>query len=314
MKKFTRYLLLVLIVCLLAGMTACASAFVAPTATPTPTVTLIPTATVTPTPAPIQPVNEERKLKVGDVERNYFLHIPAGLNDQQAVPLVFIFHGYQENYTIARNYSDMDHISDLNGFIAVYPSGTGVANGLSWNASGCCGEALKTNVDEPAFVRSMIADVETLARIDPKRIYAAGESNGGLLSYRLACTMSDTFAAIAPVSAVLMYAPCEPKQPVSVIHVHGSKDLFVPLEGGGLGIQFPPVKESLATWVKLDGCSGEEKTEKKGFLTLTTYGTCAPGIDVQFYVVESGGHNWPSKYAVPISQTIWDFFAAHPKP
>lgn len=298
----------------LTGLAACGLAPATPTATPTASPTAVPTATATVPPAPIQPMDAQRKLKVGDLQRTYFLHIPAGLNDQQAVPLVFFFHGYQENGSYARIYTNLDQIANANGFIVVYPDGSGSAGSLSWNGSGCCGYALQNNVDEPAFVHAILADVETIARVDAKRTYAAGFSNGALLSYRLACTMSDTFAAVAPAGGVLMYAPCQPAQPVSLMHVHGMTDNVVPFDGGGSGIQFPPVKESLAAWTKLDGCSGAEQVEKNGILTHTTYGTCAPGVSVQLYTIDHIGHTWPSQYVAPISQIVWDFFAAHPKP
>jgi polyhydroxybutyrate depolymerase len=285
---------------------------------PTPTPTPVPTSTPLPptiTPAPtVAPLDIQRTLTVGDMERSYFIHIPEGLTSQQALPLVFVFHGYQESGTSARNYTGFDQVADENGFIVVYPNGRGSSSARSWNASGCCGYALQNEVDEPAFVRAIIADVETILSVDAKRIYATGFSNGALLSYRLACEMSDTFAAVAPAGGVLMYEPCAPQQPVSLMHVHGMQDSVVPFDGGGSGIQFPPVEESLNTWITLDGCSGEEQTEQDGILTHTTYGVCEPGISVELYAIDGIGHSWPSQYVLPISQTIWEFFAAHPKP
>lgn len=285
---------------------------------PTPTPTPVPTSTPLPptlTPAPtVAALDEERTLTVDATERSYFIHIPEGLTSQEAAPLVFVFHGYQESGTSARNYTGFDQIADENGFIVVYPNGSGSSSARSWNASGCCGYALQNEVDEPAFVRAIIADVETLLSVDPKQIYATGFSNGALLSYRLACEMSDTFAAVAPAGGVLMYAPCEPQEPVSVMHVHGAKDAVVPLDGGGSAIQFPPVAESLATWEKLDGCNGEKQVEKDGVLEHTTFGECNPGISVELYVVDGTSHSWPSPYVAPISQIIWEFFATHPKP
>ena len=297
MKNLKINLLTLMAVFLLVDLTSCSSLATVPTAIST-----------------VSLINEQRTLKVGDMERTYFLHIPAGLNSQQSVPLVFAFHGYQENGNYARNYTGLDSIADANGFIVVYPDGSGSSGSFSWNGSGCCGYAILNNVDEPAFVRSIIADVETIVSVDPKRIYAAGFSNGALLSYRLACEMSDTFAAVAPVGGVLMYTPCQPAQSVSLLHVHGMSDQVVPFEGGGSGQQFPPVEESLAIWMKLDGCSGEGRVEHNGVLTHTTYGVCAPGVSVELYTVDGIGHSWPSQYVAPISQIVWEFFAAHPKP
>lgn len=296
---------------LLAGSAACGPVAAVPTATPDVHPGAIASATATP--IPILAVDAQRTLAVGDMARTYSLHVPAGLSLQRPVPLVFVFHGFQENGSMARLYTGLDSIANDNGFVVVYPDGSG-SGALSWNASGCCGEALLNNVDEPAFVRSIIADVQTVVSVDPKRTYASGFSNGALLSYRLACTMSDTFAAVAPVGGVLMYAPCQPQQTVSLVDVHGMSDLVVPFEGGGSGLQFPPVGESLATWAKLDNCVGQERTEKDGILTHITYGTCAPGVSVQLYKVDGVGHGWPPQEVAPISEIVWDFFAAHPKP
>lgn len=314
MRNLKSNLLTLITILFLTGLAACGLGSVAPAATPTVPPTATPTAIPTATPAPIQPIDEQRTLKLGDLERTYFLHIPPGFNNQQPVPLVFFFHGYQENGAYARTYTNLDQTANANGFIVVYPDGSGSASSLSWNGSGCCGYALENNVDEPAFVHAIIADVTTMVNVDVKRIYAAGFSNGALLSYRLACTMSETFAAVAPAGGVLMYSPCQPTEPVSLMHVHGLTDTVVPFDGGGSGIQFPPVKDSLAAWVKLDGCSGAEKIEKNGLLTHTIYGTCMPGVSVELYTIDHSGHTWPSQYVAPVSQIVWDFFAAHPKP
>ncbi len=289
---------------------ACGS--IAPTAMVIPT--LVPTAVP---PVAIQPVDNVQTLTVKGMERTYFLHVPSGLNDQQSVPLVFVFHGFQESSDFARTYSGLDNIASANGFAVVYPEGSGDSSARSWNAGGCCGYAKQNNVDESAFVRAIIQDVGMIVKIDPKRVYAAGFSNGALLSYRLACEMSDTFAAVAPVAGVLVNSPCEPSQPVSLIDVHGMTDTVVPFDGGGFnpgtGQPFPPVQESVATWTKLDGCTGAAKVEHNGLVTRTAYELCAPGTAVELYTVSGIGHNWPSPYVVPISQIIWDFFAAHPK-
>ena len=296
-----------LAVLLLISLVACISSPIMPTATP------VPSATPIPPPVAIPAFDEQRTLMVGDMQRTYFLHIPDGLNEQQSVPLVFVFHGLLDSGQIVRFTTGLDKIANANGFIVVYPDGSGGEGNLSWNASVCCGSAVLNDVDEPAFVRSILADVETIVSVDPQRIYAAGFSNGAMLSYRLACEMSDTFAAVAPVSGVLTYTACEPQEPVSVLHVHGEFDTIVVFEGGGFNPEFPPVKEGLATWVKLNGCSGEGQEEHDGILAHTTYGTCLPGVSVELYVIDGYGHGWLNSPNVPISQIVWDFFAAHPK-
>jgi polyhydroxybutyrate depolymerase len=127
--------------------------------------------------------------------------------------------------------------------------------------------------------------------------------------------MSDTIAAVAPVAGVLVYSPCQPSQPVSVIDFHGLSDTSVPYDGGmnNMGQSFPPVEESLSTWAGLDGCSGTPQVEQDGILTHTIYSGCQNNTAVELYTIQGIGHSWPTKYVVPATQMIWDFFAAHPK-
>lgn len=315
-KKLTLRFFMLMISVSLAGTSACNIGNPVPTPmpseTPTPPATSTPIPTVTPTSAPIQPMDAERTLLVNGLQRSYLIYIPPGLSDQQAVPLVFIFHGFGESGLLARLYTGLDAIASANRFVLVYPNGSGPNGAFSWNGSGCCGYADENQVDDIAFVRAIIADVRTLVGIDDKRIYAAGFSNGALLAYRLACEISDTFAAIAPVGGILLYSPCEPQQPVSVLHIHGLQDTRVPFINSGQ--PFPSGEQSVATWATLNGCTDAQIVEQTEFLTHTSYGPCAPGIAVELYTLDIG-HAWPSSLTIaPLSQTVWDFFAAHPKP
>jgi polyhydroxybutyrate depolymerase len=305
-KPIRSCLLTIIAAALLATTEAC---------TPTafkPTATIAPTATTTPT---IQPGDYERTLTVNGLERTYLLHIPPAL-DNRPVPVVLVFHGFGESASYARLTYGFDDIADTSSFMVVYPNGTG--SSPSWNAGMCCGYAVINSVDEAAFIRQILSDLGTIARIDPKRIYAAGFDNGAMLSYRLACEMSGTFAAIAPVAGVLLYyGPCQPQQPVSVMHVHGLSDTKVPYAGGGLpgfGAEYSPVAYGIATWVQLDGCPGSAQVTKGGIVTHTVYASCRAGTAVELYAIAGLGHTWPSVYGTPLSKMIWDFFAGHPKP
>jgi polyhydroxybutyrate depolymerase len=182
----------------------------------------------------------------------------------------------------------------------------------------CCGYAVIDNVDEAAFIRQILSDLETIARIDLQHIYATGFDNGAMLSYRLACEMPGLFAAIAPVAGVLLYyGPCQPQQPVSVIHVHGLSDTKVPYAGGGLpgfGAEYSPVAYGIATWVQLDGCAHSAQVAKEGIVTHTIYAPCRAGTVVELYAIDGLGHVWPSLHGTSLSKVIWIFFAGHPKP
>ena len=304
------------------GSIACASLIsVAACAKASPSTVVVtistPAQTTNGSAATFQPIDSERSLIVNGMERTYLLHIPSRLTVGQSVPLVFVFHGLSENASLIQQASGFNEIADKGGFIVIYPNGSGPSGSLSWNAGACCGSAQADNVDESAFIRQIISDLGTITKIDPKRIYASGFSNGALLSYRLACEMSDTFAAVAPVSGALISTPCKPGQAVSVIQFHGLSDNVVPYGGGGTipgsSQAFPPTEQSIATWVQLDGCINSPQAEQTVILTETTYTSCKNGSAVELYAVKGIGHSWPSQYVVPASQIIWDFFKAHPK-
>jgi len=309
-----------LTVTLLLSLAACTSPAAPPTAT------TIPTATATATPAPTatpahtaQPGDTEHQLTVNGLARSYMLYVPTGIDRLQPVPVVFAFHGLGGDPGDEENRSEFDPVADKNHFLVVYPQGSG--DDHSWNDGSCCSvhiSARDNKVDETAFVRQMLADLGASFRVDPKRVFAMGFSNGAALSYRLACEMYDTLAAIESNSGPVMVDACQPQQPVAVMHVHGLADTFVPFNGGASSLNsawiFPPVKDSIATWVRLDGCTGAPQVETlKNVITHTVYTGCRGGTAVELYAIEYLDHDVPPSYVLP-PERVWDFFAAHPKP
>jgi polyhydroxybutyrate depolymerase len=272
-------------------------------------------ATSTPMPT-LAPGGYQRTLMVKGQSRSYLLYVPPHLDNSQPVPVVFGFHGYTGTGPSFRDGTGFNDIAETNGFLVVYPEGEGGDH--SWNAGGCCAGARMADLEDVAFIRQIILGLKTIANIDPKRIYATGHSNGAMFVYRLACEMSDTFAAIAPVAGPLFYSPCKPKEPVSVMHVHGLADPAVPYTGGPYAgypsMVFPSVEESISAWAKLDGCSVGAQVEKQGTVTHTIYASCKAGTVVELYAIEGLDHSWPQPDVWPASETIWEFFAAHPKP
>jgi polyhydroxybutyrate depolymerase len=258
-------------------------------------------------------------ISVNGLKRTYLLHVPAGLDLSQPSPLLLVFHGYSGNAEAARLISSFNRMADEEHFIVVYPNGTGEdASTLSWNGGRCCFYARDNDIDDVGFTRQMIIDIESYASIDLKRIYAAGMSNGGIFSYRLACEMSATFAAVAPVAGSLLFEPCQPEQPISVIHVHGLDDTVVPYNGNGAppelsDVGFTPVEEGISFWAEQNGCPAEAQVEQDGAITHIVYAPCRKDTAVELYAVAGTGHTWPL-LKIQTSRVIWDFFAAHPKP
>jgi polyhydroxybutyrate depolymerase len=194
------------------------------------------------------------KLRQGGRERSYILHVPKDALTSPW-PVVINFHGGGSSAAGQQAYSRMDAVADRQGFLVVYPNGTGrIADLLlTWNAGACCGYALDNKVDDVGFVRAVIDDLETHASIDRARIYATGLSNGAMMSYRLAAEAPDLIAAIAPVAGALAF-PFEPKRPIPILHIHSVDDTRA-LYQGGLGppypltnirVHHPPVEKLLA--------------------------------------------------------------------
>ena len=306
-------LLTFLTVFLVISLAACGQSIEPPAPTATPA--------STPTPAPtLQAGDSQHTIKVDNLDRTYLLHIPPGLESGKPSPVVIALHGFDNEHffevTDLQNMTGFGDISDKNGFILVYPSGD---SGF-WNVGGgCCGSSADKDVNEADFMRQIIKDIGAVATVDPKRIYATGFSMGGMLAFRLACEMSDTFAAVAPVAGSLLYGPCQPAQPVSIMQVHGKADTSVPYTGGLGGFmtgtfKFPPVDSTIAAWAQLDSCSSSATTDQQGVAVHTAFPGCKAGSSVELYTIDVLGHNWPSQYVIPVSQMIWDFFKAHPKP
>lgn len=257
----------------------------------------------------VQSGDSQRKLTVDGLERSYLLHVPPGWDRAHPTPVVFVFHNHFGTASSMPPLTGFNDISDKAGFLLVYPEGFG----NSWNAGTCCGAAVTKNLDEETFVRQILADLRTVVSVDTRRIYAAGFDLGGILGYRLACEMSDTFAAVASVSGTLLSSPCQPAQPVSLMDVHGLNDDMAPYAGGG-DFNTPPVEELIHTWAQLDGCTDSPQVDKENIITHTSYSSCKAGTAVELYAIEAMGHSWPSKDVWDASQAIWDFFAAHSKP
>jgi polyhydroxybutyrate depolymerase len=279
------------------------------------------------------------RITVDQTERFYALHVPPALKAPAA--LVIVLHGGGGSDKSAATQTGFDAEADKRGFIVAYPEGTdrkrplmnalGKPGFLTWNAGGCCGPAVEQGMDDVGFIRAMVADIAQATPIDPKRIYATGLSNGGMMAYRLACEASDLVAAIGAVSAVIVVAPCEPRFPVSVIAIHGTVDQNVPIEGG-VGpksiskYSYPPVQHSIDFWAAHDDCGKDAIVSTPAeSVTLRSYPLCVGSTAVDYYVIEGGGHAWPGgkrmlkmldapSQAIAATPLIWKFFAAHPKP
>ncbi len=217
------------------------------------------------------------------------------------------------------------------GFIAVYPHGSGpfAARLLTWNAVTCCGRAMQQRVDEMAFVRALLDDLQAVANVDRARIYATGISNGGMMAYRVACELADRFAAIAVVAGEMTTLDdCRPARPMPVLVIHGSADRNLPYDGGvGAAALAPHEARSVAAAVDVLAPARRLRRRRAdraaaARVTRLTFASCADGSAVELVTIEGGGHSWPGgdrlarfldppSPALDATDEIWRFFARH---
>jgi polyhydroxybutyrate depolymerase len=168
------------------------------------------------------------------------------------------------------------------GFLLVIPTGAGNA----WNAGSCCGGS---SVDDVALFKALVTEVSKHANVDEKRVYATGLSNGGMMSYRLACEAADVFTAVAPGSGAALVFPCNPARPISVLDIHGTADGFV---------NYTQQELSTATLARANGCMTATVPmpatvpDSGGDTTCITRSGCPSGVEITACTVTGGGHAW----------------------
>lgn len=247
-------------------------------------------------------LNAQTYLEISDVPgqtgpRQYKVHVPASYDPQVPTPLLFCFHGLSQNAVMfCVDGAGMVTKSDTEGFLLVMPNGAG----NSWNAGTCCGSASTSQIDDVALVRAIFDEVGTHLNVDLDRVYATGLSNGGYMSFRLACEAADIFAAVAPGSGTLGinsigggtntssdFIECNPSEPVSVLEMHGTADGLVP---------YSLQKPSLDRFAEASGCASTTAVANQpmssGDTACITYDGCPTGIEVSGCTVEGGGHVW----------------------
>jgi polyhydroxybutyrate depolymerase len=247
--------------------------------------------------------------------------------------LLIVLHGGGGTAEGMIRFTGFNQIADANGFIVVYPDGLD----KSWN-DGRVYRRAPLVTDDVAYISALIDHLQAGQNIDPTRIFATGISNGGFMSYRLACELSDKITGIAPVTANLsvdLEASCAPSQPVKMLIINGTDDPLVPYDGGEValpgGIGRGKIRSTAATldfWAAHNGCGGDrvivDEPNRALFDRTRLQSTTLVGCDapVKLFTVINGGHTWPggSQY-LPVglvgrtsrdmdaSQIIWEFFA-----
>lgn len=267
-------------------------------------------------------------LSFGGLERSY--QLLDAHRGTAPVPLVIVLHGGGGNgATMIARWAMQAKAA---GIVVAAPNGIGRRDGMgTWNASGCCGEAMSRGADDVGFVGAVIDDVAKRANIDRARIYVTGFSNGGMLTHRVAIAFGNRIAAAAVVSGALFGNEARATAPVPILIMHGEKDMVVDFNGGvsptgfvarAQSKPFLPVRQTVSFWRDTNGCAAAPAIERERDVTIERSRGCRNGADVQFYDLPQGEHAWPGspglggsdnadRGSLDATATIWAFFQAH---
>jgi polyhydroxybutyrate depolymerase len=262
-------------------------------------------------------------IPFGGMQRTYRLYIPAKYKPATAVPLVFNLHGLGSNATQQEAYGDFRPIADTANFIIAHANGTQTTSGQGWNNFGVIG----TGVDDVGFISALIDKISGQYNINKNRIYSTGMSNGGFMSYDLACFLNTRIAAIASVTGSMIASHlkgCKANRPTPVMEIHGTADNTVSYDGKGAIIASVNIDTLVGYWVKFNGCSAPVVTNLPNINTTDgctvqhqVFNNGKNGSSVELYKVIGGGHTWPgAKTNIGVtnqdfsaSKEIWRFFS-----
>jgi polyhydroxybutyrate depolymerase len=207
------------------------------------------------------------------------------------MPLVLDFHPLGGSGSSEEGSSPYKTLTDAEGVISAYPNGKSGPSGGAWNVGPCC----VANVDDVAFARALVADVEKVTCIDTKRVYAVGFSMGGGMSHYVACHAADVFAAAAPASFDLLQenvAGCTPPRPIAEISFRSSNDTVVPYAGGassvvsGMPVTFLGAVGTFQKWAQIDACTGSATAADSN--NCQYYTSCGAGVQVGLCTMNTG--------------------------
>ncbi|MCC5952937.1 MAG: prolyl oligopeptidase family serine peptidase [Acidimicrobiia bacterium] len=257
---------------------------------------------------------EERTIDVDGTERWYLLTTPEEHDGTTPLPVVISFHGLMEGAIIHAEQSGFDELATEEGFVAVFPNGTGEP--LRWNIA----DGENPDLD---FVDALVAEVGEELCVDEGRRYASGLSNGAMMTSLVACARPGLVAAVAPVAGVTDIESCEPDRPIPLLAFHGTDDTIL-LFNGGVNVAAipgldPDAEEmelpeadldgdgypaTVAAWAANNGCDEASDVERTDEVVERVY-DCPEGADVEFVIVVGGGHSWPgSEFSERIAQIV----------
>lgn len=263
--------------------------------------------------------------KVFGGERPVTLLLPKGYDPAESLPLVIVLHGLGVNGEFQAIYLQLPYLQEKKKFLLLAPDGTKFNDTLPfWNIGD------KSLVDDVSYITSLIDEVSKVYRVDSKRVLLVGHSNGGFMSYRMACDVTDKIASIVSFAGT-MYAPedwpCKPTRKVNVLHIHSTGDTVVKYKGGKTNaggivkepVPYPGAVETVNWWVKHNQCKELKSTDEtldleanvEGKETTVQRAECPEGGAVELWTMDKAKHIPALTEA--FAEKIWDWLVKHSK-
>lgn len=266
-------------------------------------------------PDPPKPGTFTFAIRSGGLERTAVVHVPTGYTAGDKPPLVLMLHGAGGHAKQALEHDGWIAMSDKAGFIAVAADGLPVfprqppnfvSNPQVWNSGQLRPRGPRAAIDDVAYIRQLLDDLQRAIPYNPRQVYCTGHSNGGGMTFRLGAELSDRFAAIATVAGMIAVDNPKPKHPLPTLYILGTRDPLMPINGGEVKLpwgtrQNPPVADQLTKWARALGCQTEpqEVSNKDGVQRLR-YPSSSGGPELSVIYLEGHGHQWPGgKRALP---------------
>jgi polyhydroxybutyrate depolymerase len=272
----------------------------------------------------------------GGYDRQAEVVIPKVYEAGKKLPLVLLFHGAGGSGASMLDANRWAAKAEKEGFIAVAPNGLAARPRLAssfainpqvWNSGQLNPDGPRAKIDDVAYVRTLLDDLQKRIGFDERKVFAAGHSNGGGMSFVLANEMSDRVRAIAPVSCILSIDEPKPERPVPTLFILGDADPLVPLAGGEVELRWgkktnPPVDEFLARWAKGLGCAETPALiSESDQLKRSEYRSANGGPSLKYVLIKGQGHGWaggsrllperlvgPRSDALSATDAAWEFF------